>query len=1202
MLMMQRYLLFSILLVIFPFVAGAQSVEFVRNAGQWDAPFAYKAETGKGDVFLSDRSFTYVIGSPANPGRVEEVKHHGAKGDTKLDFHAYRMHFEGAAAKPEIKSSKEQTWYNNYFLGKDSSKWKSGIHPSLAVDYTGLYPGIDLHVASEKGNVKYEFMIAAGADPASIRLRYEGTDGLVLKNGNLIIKTSIGEVQELKPYAYQYTEEGRKEVRCSYHIKGSTVTYDLPEGHDATKLLIIDPTIVFSTFTGSTADNWGYTATYDAQGNFYGGGAVLIYQGSGGGSFPVSTGAFQVTFNGGVDDPNKMSDDAHGLGIPCDIAIIKYNPTGTTKIYATYIGGADNEVPHSMFVDAGNNLVIGGKTHSANYPVTSGAYDNSYNGNGDIIITKLNSTGTALVGSTFMGGSGKDGSNYSGSEYVYGNLKYNYGDDARSEVLADNAGNVYLSGCSYSTNFPVANAQQGTNGGGQDAVIMKLNPNLSGLIWSTYLGGSNDDAGYVMAFNANESQLYVGGGTMSTNFPFSSGTWRSSYQGGVTDGYLARYTNSGIYALGPVTSIGTGNRDQVYGVQVDLANNVYAMGQSLGGTFPVTAGVYSNPGSSQFIIKLNPGLTGNLLSTIFGNGDPTHTNISPVAFLVDTCDNIYISGWGGNLGFTTELEASVGNTTGMPTTANALQTTTDGNDFYFIVLNRNAQNLLYGSFYGRNSNVPGFGEHVDGGTSRFDKAGVIYQAICGGCGGSAGGQLPTTPGSFSPINGSSNCNLASLKIDFNLGVVDAGASATPNARGCPPFTVQFANNSANATNFAWDFRDGSPISNQRTPQHTFTTVGTYRVRLIATNPDACRVIDSAFVTIVVDSNRADSRFTYVVRDSCGPFTVSFTNTSAYSNAPGSQGFTQFTWLFGDNTTFNGVTPPLHNYPAAGSYTVKLIMVDTSACNSPDTAEQVVNIRRNLVAAGFNALDSLCEGIPVVFGNSSENALTSSWSFGDSTTSNVASPTHTYAKPGTYIVKLIVQNPATCNKIDSISRTVTVRQSPIADFNATPVIPVPNTPVDFHNQSINALDYAWSFGDGNTSTETDPSHQYRKTGTYTVCLVANNRGCRDTVCRGISADVLTGAELPSAFSPNGDGHNDVFYVRGGAIETSSLRVYNRWGQLVFESENAPPNMAKYGWDGTYKGKEQEVEAYGWVLNVTFIDGTTAQRKGNVTLLR
>lgn len=1196
--MPQRYLLFFFLFIT-ALSVHAQSVEFVRNEGQWKGNFQYKATTGNGSVFLAGNSFTYLISHPSNDDRVEAVKHGLAKGPVRLDFHAYRMSFEGAKPLPEISGNKEQSWYYNYFLGNDPTKWKTGIHPALAVDYTALYPGIDMHVTSEKEFIKYEFFVSPGADPEVIRMRYEGEDDLSLKGGTLTIKTSVGDVTEMKPYAYQYTEQGRKEVPCRYRLKNKTITYDLYAGYDASRPLIIDPTVVFCTYTGSRSDNWGYTATYDNQGNFYGGGIAF------GNEFPADLGAVQDTFAGGVNDTLNQTRDLHGLGLACDIAVIKYNPTGTTKIYGTYIGGNDNEQPHSMIVDAAGNLIIAGRSHSTNFPTTAGAYDRTYNDSGDIVIVKLNPTATSLIGSTYVGGSGSDGTNYSGSEYLYGNLKYNYGDDARSEVLIDNAGDIYVTAATRSPNFPTVNASQATKSGGQDAVVCKFNPGLTTMLWGTYLGGSNDDAGYVMALDQTQGKLYVGGGTMSSDFPTSGGTWHPSYQGGFSDGFIVRYQNSGTYAREKVCFIGTSNLDQVYGVQVDMDNNVFAMGQSLGGSFPVTSGVYSNPNSSQFIIKLDNDLANDLVSTVYGSSDPAHTNISPVAFLVDTCGNIYISGWGGNImgAAAPTTPATIGTTHNLPITTNAYQATTDGHDFYFIVLGKNMNSLLYSTFYGRSTPSASRGEHVDGGTSRFDKSGVVYQAICGGCGG--GPPLPTTPGSYSPLNGSTNCNLASLKIAFEVGIIKAIAGASPSTHGCAPFTVQFLNTSSNAMTSTWIFGDGGANSTQRAPTHTYTTPGTYNVKLIVQNPNACGnvTVDTAFLTITVSNNNINSDFDYAVIDSCGPYTVDFTNTSQYGTTPGAPGFTQFTWLFGDGGTFTGTNPPNHTYATGGTYTVTLIMKDTTACNSPDTARKTFTVNSSNVHAAFSVKDSLCSNAPIVFTNNSTNATGNSWDFGDGGTSTAPAPTHTYTTPGTYTVRLRVTNPATCNKVDSAQKTVTVLTSPVADFTHTPIIPVPNTPISFTNASRNATDYNWSFGDGTGSTDVNPSHLYRRSGSYTVCLEARNKqGCTDTVCKKVEADVQTRVELPTAFSPNGDNANDRFYVRGGGIETLDLKIFNRFGQLVFEAVNVPANDEAYGWDGTYNGKDQEMDAYAFVLNVTYIDGTTAQRKGNVTLLR
>jgi gliding motility-associated-like protein len=1198
--MLQRYLLLFISLAWLPFSLAAEPVEFIRNDGQWNGPFQYKATAGNAEIFLSADAFTYRLWHPANRERVDAL-HHGWTKEATLQFHTYRMHFVGASAAAQITGSKEQSWYYNYFLGNDSSRWKGNIHPFLVLDYKAVYPGIDLRVGSESGMMKYEWIVAPGSDPDRIRLRFEGADGLSLKGGKLIIKTSIGDVQELKPVVYQYAQDGRRDLACRYRLSGDELSYEFPEGWDRSLPLIIDPTVVFCSMTGSTADNWGYTATPDASGNFYAGGIVLNYPGSGGGSFPATTGAFQTTFGGGVNDPRPDSSDAHGIGFASDIAIMKLNATGSTRVWATYIGGSDNEQPHSMMVDANNNLVIAGISYSANYPVTSGAYDGSYNGGGDLVITKLNATGSALLGSTFVGGSLADGVNFHGSEYVFGNLKHNYGDNARSEVILDRNANVYVTASTRSTNFPTTSAgYQRSLQGDQDAVVIKLDASLSVLLYGTYLGGASDDAGYVLALDTGQTHLYVGGGTMSYNFPSTGGAWKNSYQGNI-DGFIARFQNGGSYGLLKTTFVGTGDYDQVYGVQVDLENNVYAMGQTLGGTFPVTSGVYSNSGSSQFVIKMNDQLSSVIYSTVFGSGSSTQTNISPVAFLVDTCQNIYISGWGGNLAFQ-NAPASVGTTTGMPVTPlilnPPLKSTTDGYDFYFIALSKNATNLLFGAFMGRNSSAPGLGEHVDGGTSRFDKQGVVYQGICANCGGPGSGAFPTTTGAWATSVGSSNCNQAALKIAYQISVPSAQANASPKARGCIPLTVQFQNNSVNATSYTWDFDDGSPASAATAPVHTFNATGVFNVRLIAYNPNACKTRDTSYVTITVDSNSLKSDFTVDVLDSCGPYRAAFSNTSQFSKLPGAPGRTSFLWLFGDGTQDTRMNPGTHTYAKGGTYTVMLIMRDTSACNSPDTMRKIISMQGKRVQAEFDMPDSICLNGPLVFSDKSVNAVSILWKFGDGKTSTAAQPTHTYDTPGVYTIVLTALNATTCNKVDSAKKVIYIRKLPKADFSFAPVVPVPNMPVQFTNKSQNADYYNWRFGDGSISAEENPSHLFRRKGSFDVCLTARTtEGCLDSVCKQVSADVHTAIGVPSAFSPNGDGNNDVLFARGAAVETLTMKIYNRWGQLVFET-----NDINQGWDGRFNGEPQEMDSYAYVLYATFIDGSSTEKKGNITLIR
>lgn len=1171
-----KNLLPVILLFFSGYSSSAQlSLQFVPNEGQWAHPFLYKGIAANADIYLENEGITYMVGDEHNWEKVDEYKEGHLKEPPVLKFHAYKMKWLNTSGNKITVPSKKQSFYHNYFLGKDVARWKSKVGVYGAVDYTNIYQGIDLHIASEKGNAKYDFIVRPDGDPGSILLAFEGTDGLKLEKGNLLISTSVGIIREMAPYAYQYIDGERIEVPCRFILSGNRLSFDFPKGYNHNENLTIDPVIEFATLTGSTSDNWGFTATYDNEGDFYAGGIVS------GASYPLTDGAFQITYGGGTTDIPG--------GIPCDIAITKFNADGDDLLYSTFIGGSSDEMPHSMVIDNEYNLVIAGKTYSSDYPVTDGAYDETANGGADIIVSKLNADGTDLIGSTYIGGSSDDGVNISSSFLAeQTTIKYNYGDNSRSEVIVDKSGNIYVASSSKSTDFPLTStAAKSSLTDEQDGVVFKLNPTATSLTWSTFVGGSDPDAAYVLVLDTAQKYLYVAGGTQSTDM-FSSamddGLW-DSHQGGLADGYICRFRNGGTYNILQSTYIGTSAYDQCYGVQVDLENNVYAMGQSLG-AFPVSSGVYSNAGSPQFLIKLDSVLTTNVYSTVWGSGPSEKPNISPVAFLVDTCQNVYISGWGGNT-------ISPGSTTaGLPVTDDAFQSTTDGRDFYFIVFDKNAVSLLFASFFGASDK----GEHVDGGTSRFDPQGVVYQAICASCSGSS--SFPATPGAWSSTKGgaTTNCNLGAVKIAFNLGSVKAVAEATPEASGCAPLTVNFSNGSSNATEYEWDFDDSGATSTLEEPTHTFDDPGVYTVRLIAINPNACKVRDTVFLTVTVSDANINADFNYVVQDSCTDFTVSFTNTS--TPLPGGDFTTAtFQWFFGDETSFTGVTPPPHNYPAAGTYNVMLIMTDPGACNSPDTVIKPVTIEGLVIDAQFDTPDSCLSG-PITFTNTSANGISWLWDFGDGSTSTDENPTHEYAAPGDYSVTLIVFNSDACNGSDTFRSTTRISPVPTASFTFTPLIPETNVPTTFVNHSVDATHYSWDFGDGTGSTEENPVHQYNRSGDYTVCLTAiNNLGCRNKVCRTITADVKPLADVPTAFSPNGDGVNDVLYVRGYSIDQMEFRVFNRWGELVFESTSQD-----VGWDGTFRGKPQEMDAFAFTLKITFLDGKSLNKKGNVTLLR
>src|SRR6185503_4650532 len=344
--------------------------------------------------------------------------------------------------------------------------------------------------------------------------------------------------------------------------------------------------------------------------------------------------------------------------------------------------------------------------------------------------------------------------------------------------------------------------------------------------------------------------------------------------------------------------------DQVYGVQFDRKGFPYVMGQTTGTWAPVNA-PYSEPGSKQFIGKLQPDLSAYVYSTLFGTPSPI-PNISPTAFLVDRCENVYVSGWGGlvSSGF------SSAGTTGMTTTPDAIKlNSTDNGDFYFYVLRRDAAlpGPLYASFFGQDGGP--VVDHVDGGTSRFDQNGVIYQAICANCG---GGAFPTTPGVYAPTHNSALafCNLAMVKIAFNLAGVGAKVQsaiggAPLDTAGCVPLDVTFTDQVRNAVEYVWNFGDGGPdvgplpAATGYTQTHTYTAVGTYRVMLVAIDPGSCNVRDTSYVNIRVGDLKADLQAAYQKLDPCEQFNYRFHNLTPDVARPYTN--TSFIWNFGDGS-------------------------------------------------------------------------------------------------------------------------------------------------------------------------------------------------------------------------------------------------------------------------------------------------------------
>lgn len=1207
-------LIFSILFAVRP--AQAQ-LSFIENKGQWDKKVNFKSNIQSGAFFLEKNGFSVLLHNPEDLHKISEEGHGisrntaDAKGPISkqikteeqitLHSHAYRVNFIGASTNVKVIPEKMLPTYDNYFIGNDKSKWQGGCKIYQAVVYKNMYPNIDVRYYTDGDRLKYDIIVNPGGNISDIAMQYEGADKLSIKNSELYIKTSVGEIKELYPYTYQLRQNEKQTLDCKYRLKKNIVKFSVKDySPDAT--IVIDPTLIFSTFTGSTSDNWGYTATPGPDGTMFAGGIVFAS------GYPFSAGAYQQTFRGGVTE---------GLIGAYDMGIIKFSANGANRLYATYIGGSGNEQPHSMICDASGNLVIAGRSNSDDYPTKLAPIGAT--GGFDIVITELNANGTDILGSVKIGGSQDDGVNIkpkytsikdivpAGSTQIDGafETRRNYGDDARSEVILDANNNILLASCTQSPAFPIrGNVFQSSFGGGrQDGVILKFAPRLASLQFSSFFGGSGSDACFVLSINPSSGNIYVAGATTSSDLPGDkTGGITTTYQGGETDGFITAITPDAASIIKTVYQ-GTPGNDMVYGIQFDKFGFPYIMGTTTG-TWTITNAIFSQAGGKQFISKLQPDLSAYVYSTVFGTGNAFVPNISPIAFLVDRCQNVYVSGWGGGR-INREKNYPSAGTTGLSVTADAIKRSTDGEDFYFFVLERNATSQLFGSFFGQDGGE--YGDHVDGGTSRFDANGIIYQAICANCSGPFRlGFFPTSPGAWARTNASLVCNEAAVKIEMNFSGIASSVRVSidgvPNdTAGCAPLVVTFTDTIAKAKKYIWNFGDGSPnvTTTIANVNHLYMASGYYNIMLIGIDSSKCNISDTAFARVKVGTNEITPSFIADKIPPCTNLAFQFTNTSKAIFGGESPG--KYIWDYGDgskpDTAFYN-SPIIHTYPSVGTYVVTLTAIDTSFCNAPAGIKKSVRLANN-VKAVIGTDSRGCVPYNAVFINNSLGGTDFTWDFGDgSTVSTEVSPTHLYSNPGKYTVKLKAIDLNTCNQIDSTEFNIEVFANPTANFNFSPVQPKVNTPTQFTNTSLNATNYIWNFGDGDTSVLVNPLHQFNATDTFNVCLMAiNAAGCIDTLCKDVSALILPLVDVPSAFTPASNDVNSEIRVVGFGIAKMNWKIYNRWGQLVFVSSSP-----RVGWNGTYKNKLQPMDVYTYTLEVVLSDGKKINRTGDITLLR
>ena len=767
--------------------------------------------------------------------------------------------------------------------------------------------------------------------------------------------------------------------------------------------------------------------------------------------------------------------------------------------YSTFVGGSgdDTYALGNIKKDKLGNIYTAGYTSSSNFPVTAGAYSSSYGGNSDACVFKLNSNGTALIYSTFIGGS---------------NL-----DRAMDILLDTNTYELYVCGDSFSTNFPsTTGVYQSANAStsaaaGADAFLLRLSPLGNSLVFSTFIGGINDDKALAMVFDSQHN-IWVTGESQSTSFPVTTGSYDVTWNGSF-DCIIFKMNDLGTSLLYS-TFFGGNLSEGGHAITIDNNNSLYVGIHTQGGNFPTTAGAFDvtyNGGPYDYaFIKLNPTTNTLIYSTyIGGTGDDWDRH----DVHVDNSGNLLFSGAASS---------------GFPTTVGAYDQTYNGGNFdaYVAELNATGTALNFSTLFGssgddaaymcyKNHNndivVTGYcsnnfpvtpccydpsynGGNSDAFITIFDATGsnLLYSTYIGGSGDDQGFALtcdydtvyisgqtgstnfPTTTGAYDVTYNSGNWDLFLLKI--YLGVQPSVSSFSLTNAPCS-MSCTFINHSTGATNYTWLFGDGN-TSTLINPSYTYTTAGQYTVSLISNPGGSCADTSKSILTI---NSRPTVQFA-ITQNNCSK-TISINNTSINT--------TNNSWNFGDGFHANSFNPLNHTYSSSGTYTITLIADTGSIC--ADTLHKVISIL-NPPTSIFSIMTVTCSMNSTLI-NSSIGATNYIWLFGDGNTSTLSNPLHLYATAGQYTISLIAISAAGC--ADTSQQIINVNTAPQAQFSIT--ANNCNDSISINNTSTNATVYGWNFGDGSQSNNSNPTHVYLSYGTFKITLIAAaTNGCTDTL--------------------------------------------------------------------------------------------------------
>ena len=822
---------------------GRLPLTFEANRGQADSQVQFLAREPGYTLFLTRNEAVLAL----------------APDPTTHEGNLLRLDLTGANPAAQAVGLDEQSGKVNYIHGNDPAQWQVDVPTFAQVQYSGIYPGIDLVYYGTQQQLEYDFRVAPGADPGAIQLAVKGgVSPTVDAQGNLVLHTAGGDLVQHKPVIYQEVAGGRQEVAGGFLVQGSQVRFAVG-AYDPSRALIIDPVLSYSTYLGGNGDTGGNALQVDAAGNVYVAGSTTST------NFPTLN-PYQSTYQGG----------------PSDAFVTKFNATGTALIYSTYLGGSGTDEADALALDANGDAYATGVTSSTNFPVTAGVVQRTFGGGAEnAFVTKLNPAGNGLLYSTYLGGSG---------------------DDSAAAIAVDASGNAYLTGDATSADFPTtAGAFQRTMLGFQSAYVTKLNPGATAFVYSTYLGADmNPDTtggnnyGTAIAVDAS-GNAYLTGETDSLGFPVTAGVFQPTLRG--TNNVFITKVNTGGTGLVYSSFLGGSAEDCGAGVAVDTGGNAYVVGTTDSVDFPTAnafQSTYRGTVSNAFVTKVNAAGSALIYSTYLGGTKED----SGTAIAVDAAGDAYAAGTTNSGNFPT---------------LNAVQATKGGGfDTWVTKFNPAGSALVYSTFLGGTGDE-GFNALA------VDPSLNVYVA-----GYTTSTNYPTTPGAYQGTLGGTTNAVISKISDIHFRVTPSAGSVTAGV----PFSVTVTALDATenpATGYRGTVRFTSSDGRATLPAaYTFTATDngvhtfTNAVTLVTAGSQTLSVADgglsgSGGVTVQPASARTLQLTGVPSSVAAGvPFSVTVTALDQYSNvATGYRGTVSFS-----STDARATLPTAYTFTAA----------------------------------------------------------------------------------------------------------------------------------------------------------------------------------------------------------------------------------------------------------------------------------------------